>query len=116
VSCGGRLPTGTEIGKGGYYGETYGAEYEDLAYKGLGGTDPPHSWAVNTAPSACFAMRAFNGCCNQSYLILSRRSRLVRERMVPLWERGAIVAGQSASANAATNTKKLWASPAEGAA
>jgi len=26
VSSGGRLPSGTEIGEGGYHGETYGAE------------------------------------------------------------------------------------------
>ncbi len=37
---GGRLPSGTEIGEGGYHRETYGAEHEDLAYKGLGGTAP----------------------------------------------------------------------------
>jgi hypothetical protein len=58
VSSGGRLPSGNEIGEGGYHGETYGAEHADLAYKGLGGTVPPHSRAVSTAPSACYALRA----------------------------------------------------------
>jgi len=42
VGSGGRLPSGTKIGEGGYHGETFGAELEDLAYKGLGGTVPPH--------------------------------------------------------------------------
>ena len=37
----------------------------DLAYKGLGDIDPPHSRAVNTTPSTCFAMCALNGCCNR---------------------------------------------------
>jgi hypothetical protein len=40
MSSGGRLPSGTEFGEGGYHGETHGSEYEDLAYKGLGGTAP----------------------------------------------------------------------------
>ena len=40
VSSGGRLPSGTEIGEGGYHGETYGAELADLAYKGLGDIVP----------------------------------------------------------------------------
>ena len=35
MSSGGRLPSGTEIGEGGYHGETRGAEIEDLTYKGL---------------------------------------------------------------------------------
>ena len=64
MSFGGRLPSDTEIGEGGYHGETYGAEYADLAYKGLGGTVPPHSRAVSTSPSACYALRVLNGCCN----------------------------------------------------
>ncbi len=59
VLFGGRLTSGTEIGKGGYHGETYGAELEELAYKGLGGTVPPHSRAFSTTPSACFALRVF---------------------------------------------------------
>ena len=42
VSSGGRLPSGTELGEGGYHGETYGAELADLAYKGLGRTVPLH--------------------------------------------------------------------------
>ena len=36
----------------------YGAESVDLAYKGLGDLVPPHSRAVSTAPSTCFALRA----------------------------------------------------------
>ena len=40
MSFGGRLLSGTEIGEGGYHGETYGAELADLAYKGLGDTVP----------------------------------------------------------------------------
>jgi len=40
VSSRGRLPSGTEIWEGGYHGETYGAELEDLAYKGLGNIVP----------------------------------------------------------------------------
>jgi hypothetical protein len=57
VSSGGRLPSGTEIGEGGYHGETYGAELADLAYKGLGGTAPLHNRTDSTAPSACHALR-----------------------------------------------------------
>jgi len=71
VSYGGRLPSGTEIGEGGYHGETYGAEHADLAYKGLGGTVPPHSRAVSTAPSECYTLRVFNGCCNHLSFFLS---------------------------------------------
>ncbi len=71
MSSGGRLPSGTEIGEGGYHGETHGAEHEDLAYKGLGGTVPPHSRAVSTAPSACYALCIFNGCCNHLSFFLS---------------------------------------------
>ena len=40
MSSRGRLPSGTEIGEGGYHGETYGAKHANLAYKGLGGTVP----------------------------------------------------------------------------
>ena len=81
MSSGERLPSGTEIGEGCYHGEIYGAEYEDMAYKGLRGTVPPHSWAVSTTPSACYALRVFNGCCNQSYLSLSRYRRFCQTRM-----------------------------------
>ena len=41
---------------------------EDQTYKGLGDTVPPHSRAFSTAPSACSALRAFNGCCNKIQL------------------------------------------------
>ena len=58
-----RLPSCTKIGEEGYRGETWGAEEADLAYKGLGDIVPPHSRAVSTSPSACYALRAFNGCC-----------------------------------------------------
>jgi hypothetical protein len=37
----------------------------DLAYKGLGDIAPPHSRAVNTTPSTCFALCVLNRCCNQ---------------------------------------------------
>ena len=57
IYFGGCLPSGTEIGEGGYHGETYGAEHADLAYKGLGGTVLLHSRADSTAPSACYALR-----------------------------------------------------------
>ena len=50
-----------EIGEGGYHGETYGVELEDLAYKGLGGIVPPHSRAFITTPSACYALRVLTG-------------------------------------------------------
>ena len=65
MSFGGSLPSGTEIGEGGYHGETHGAESEDLAYKGLGGTVPLHSRAFSTAPSTCFALCDFYGCCKE---------------------------------------------------
>jgi hypothetical protein len=42
---------------------------EDQAYKGLGDTVPPHSQAGSTPPSACSALRAFNGCCNKFHFI-----------------------------------------------
>ena len=42
----------------------------DLAFKGLGDIVPPHSRAVSTAPSTCFALSALNGCCNKFNLIL----------------------------------------------
>jgi len=71
VSYGGRLPSGTEIGEGGYHGETYGAELEDLAYKGLGGTIPPHSRAFSTTPIACYALRVLSGYCNDISFFLS---------------------------------------------
>ena len=38
---------------------------EDQAYKGLGDIVPPHSRTGSTTPSACSALRAFNGCCNK---------------------------------------------------
>ena len=76
VGSGGRLPSGTKIGEGGYHGETFGAELEDLAYKGLGGTVPPHCRAVSTSPSAYYALRVFNGCCNHlSSFLTGGRSR-----------------------------------------
>jgi hypothetical protein len=68
---GGRLPSGIEIGEGGYHGETYGAEYENLAYKGLVGIVPPHSRAVSTSPSACYALRVLDGYCNHLSFFLS---------------------------------------------
>ncbi len=71
MSSGGRLPSGKEIGEGGYDGETYGAEHENLAYKGLGGTVPPHSRVASTAPSACYALRVLNGCWDHLSLFLS---------------------------------------------
>ena len=43
----------------------WGAESVNLAYKGLGDIVPPHSRAVSTAPSTCFALCGLNGCCNQ---------------------------------------------------
>ena len=64
LSFGGRLPSGTEIGLGGHPGETLGAGLADLAYKGLGDTVPPHSRAFDTVPSACYALRVLNRCCN----------------------------------------------------
>ncbi len=64
MSFGVRIPSGTETGEGDYHGETYGVEIEDLAYKGLGGTIPPHSRALSTTLSACYALRVLNGCCN----------------------------------------------------
>ncbi len=39
----------------------WGAELVDLAYKGLGDIVPSYSWAVNTAPSTCFAVCALIG-------------------------------------------------------
>ncbi len=45
----------------GHLGATQGADLVDLAYKGLGDIVPPHSRAVSTAPSACHALRVFNG-------------------------------------------------------
>jgi len=42
---------------------------EDRAYKRLGDTVPPHSRADSTTPSACYALRNFNGCCNQFHFI-----------------------------------------------
>ena len=69
MSSGGSLPSGTEVGEGGYHGETYGAELADLAYKGLGGIVPLHSRAFSTAPSTCFALCDFNGCCKQFHII-----------------------------------------------
>ena len=72
VSSGGRLPSGTEIGEGGYHGETYGAEHADRAYKGLGGTGPPHSRALSTTLSACYALRDISWCCNHLSFFLSR--------------------------------------------
>jgi hypothetical protein len=75
VSSGGRLPSDTKIGEGGYHGETYGAELTDLAYKGLGGTVPPHSRAESTAPSACYAMRVFYGCCKKFHFISFTNAR-----------------------------------------
>ncbi len=45
----GRLPSGTEIGEGGYHGETYGAEHADLTYKGLGALSP-HIAGPTTQP------------------------------------------------------------------
>ena len=59
MSSRGRLPSDTEVGEGGYHGETYGAELADLAYKGLGDIVPPHSRAFSTVPDACYAMRVF---------------------------------------------------------
>ena len=35
-----------------------------MAYKGLGGTVPPHSRTVITTPSACYAVRVFNAYYN----------------------------------------------------
>ena len=60
MSSRGRLPSGTEIGEGGYHGETYGAEHENLAYTGLGDTVTSHSRAVSTTPSACCVLCALN--------------------------------------------------------
>ena len=69
MSSGGSLPSGTEIGEGGYHGETYSAELEDLANKGLRGTVPPHSRAFSTTPKACYALRTSNGCCKKKHFI-----------------------------------------------
>jgi len=46
-----------------------GAESMDLAYKGLEDINSPHSRAVSTSSSTCFALCALNGCCNQFYCI-----------------------------------------------
>ena len=69
MSLGGRLPSGAEIREGGHPGETQGAGLEDLAYKGLGDVIPPNSRVDSTTPRACYALRAFNGCCKQFHFI-----------------------------------------------
>ena len=53
-----------------YPGETWCAVLEDLAFRGLGGTAPPHSRVVNTTPSACYALHVFNGRLNLLYFTL----------------------------------------------
>ena len=65
----GRLPSGTEIGERGYHGKIYGAEYEDLAYKGLRGT-LPHIAGPSTQPLVHATRCAFLTCVVTNFTLL----------------------------------------------
>ena len=64
MSSGESPPSGADKGEGGHTMATQGAVVADLAYKRLGDTVPPYSRALSTAPSICFSLCDFNGCCN----------------------------------------------------
>jgi hypothetical protein len=65
----GRFPSSKKVREGGYPRETWGAELEERAYRGLGEIAPPHSRAFGTSPSACHELRIFNGCCNKCHFV-----------------------------------------------
>ena len=69
MSSGGCPPSGAEYGEVGHTGATQGAGIADLAYRGLGDFVPPHSRALSTTPSTCYALCDFNGCCKQFHFI-----------------------------------------------
>jgi hypothetical protein len=61
MSSGGSPPSGADKGEGCHYGETYGQEFVELAYKGLEDIVPQNRRVVKTTPSTCYALCVYTG-------------------------------------------------------